>query len=71
MRPATSCWSRCRGGSRKPRAAASWRAREWLGFGCLEEGAEADFVVYDSDPTEDLGVLHRPTCVVLRGRVVA
>ncbi|MBE7323368.1 amidohydrolase family protein [Nocardioides sp. Y6] len=52
-------------------AAASWRAREWLGLRGLEEGAEADFVVYDSDPTRDLGVLARPACVVLRGRVVA
>lgn len=51
-------------------AAASWRAREWLGFAGLEEGAEADFVVYDSDPTQDLEVLRRPRCVVLRGRVV-
>lgn len=52
-------------------AAASWRAREWLGFSGLVEGAEADFVVYDADPTQDLEVLRRPSCVVLRGRVVA
>lgn len=47
--------------------AASWRAREWLGFDCLEEGASADFVVYDRDPREDLSVLRTPSCVVLRG----
>ncbi len=47
--------------------AASWRAREWLGFACLEEGAAADFVVYDRDPREDLTVLRTPSCVVLRG----
>jgi imidazolonepropionase-like amidohydrolase len=47
--------------------AASWRAREWLGFDCLEEGASADFVVYDRDPREDLTVLRTPSCVVLRG----
>ncbi|MFC6288440.1 amidohydrolase family protein [Nocardioides sp. GCM10027113] len=51
--------------------AASWRAREWLGWQGLEEGAPADFVVYDADPVADLGVLWRPARVVLRGRVVA
>ena len=35
--------------------AASWRAREWLGWNAgLDEGAPADFVVYDRDPREDL-----------------
>jgi imidazolonepropionase-like amidohydrolase len=53
-------------------AAASWRAREWLGWPCgLDEGAEADFVVYDADPLTDLSVLWRPARVVLRGTVVA
>ncbi|MEN8705733.1 imidazolonepropionase-like amidohydrolase [Nocardioides marinisabuli] len=52
-------------------AAASWRAREWLGFEGLVEGASADFVVYDRDPAQDLTVLWEPTRVVLRGRVVA
>jgi imidazolonepropionase-like amidohydrolase len=52
--------------------AASWRAREWLGWNAtLDEGAPADFVVYDGNPLEDLSVLLRPACVVLRGRVVA
>ena len=52
--------------------AASWRAREWLGWDAgLTEGAPADFVVYDSDPRLDLSVLWRPARVVLRGRVVA
>ncbi len=52
--------------------AASWRAREWLGLsGTLEEGAEADFVVYDADPLEDLAILKSPRQIVLRGRVVA
>jgi imidazolonepropionase-like amidohydrolase len=51
--------------------AASWRAREWLGLdGRLSEGTSADFVVYDADPREDLAVLSRPTCIVLRGAVV-
>jgi imidazolonepropionase-like amidohydrolase len=51
--------------------AASWRAREWLGFPGIEQGASADFVVYDADPLADLSVLMRPAAVVLRGRVVA
>ena len=37
--------------------AASWRAREWLGWNpTLDEGAPADFVVYDRDPRADLTV---------------
>jgi imidazolonepropionase-like amidohydrolase len=51
--------------------AASWRAREWLGWEpALGEGAPADFVVYPRDPLADLSVLRGPTAVVLRGRVV-
>ncbi len=52
-------------------AAASWKAREWLGFSCLEEGAPADFLVLDRDPVADLSVLWEPARVVLRGQVVA
>ncbi|SFC43434.1 Imidazolonepropionase [Nocardioides terrae] len=52
--------------------AASWRAREWLGFTPdLAEGSEADFVVYDADPLADLTVLARPAAVVLRGVLVS
>jgi len=52
--------------------AASWRAREWLGFNAgLGEGDPADFVVYDADPLADLGVLARPAAIVLRGRIVS
>jgi imidazolonepropionase-like amidohydrolase len=51
--------------------AASWRAREWLGWNAaLDEGAPADFVVYPRDPVADLSVLREPTRVVLRGSVV-
>jgi len=50
--------------------AASWAAREWLGRPGLEEGARADFCVYDADPLADLAVLSAPARVVLRGRVV-
>lgn len=52
--------------------AASWRARQWLGWNAtLGEGAPADLVIYDTNPLEDLSVLGRPTRVVLRGEVVA
>jgi len=48
--------------------AASWRARAWLGWNAtLEEGAPADFVVYDRNPLDDLTVLLEPSTVVLRG----
>jgi imidazolonepropionase-like amidohydrolase len=51
--------------------AASWRAREWLGWNpTLDEGAPADFVVYPRDPRADLTVLREPTAVVLRGQVM-
>lgn len=51
--------------------AASWRAREWLGLsGTLAEGTPADFVVFDSNPLDDLGVLKSPSRIVLRGNVV-
>ena len=51
--------------------AASWRAREWLGWNAtLDEGAPADFVVYPRDPLADLSVLREPSRIVLRGRVV-
>jgi imidazolonepropionase-like amidohydrolase len=51
--------------------AASWRARDWLGFPGVAAGAPADFVLYAEDPLADLGVLAAPSRVVLRGRVVA
>lgn len=49
---------------------ASWRARQWLGWPGLVEGAPADLVVYDRDPRADLAVIYRPTRIVLRGNVV-
>jgi imidazolonepropionase-like amidohydrolase len=52
--------------------AGSWRARAWLGLNAgLAEGSPADFVVYESNPLDDLRVLTSPTRIVLRGRVVA
>jgi imidazolonepropionase-like amidohydrolase len=50
-------------------SAATWGAREWLGRPGIEEGASADFVVYESDPRADVRVLTAPRAVVLRGRV--
>lgn len=50
--------------------AASWRARDWLGRPCLEEGAPADLVVFAEDPRQNLGIARHPLLVVLRGRVV-
>lgn len=51
--------------------AASWRAREWLGWNSgLDEGAPADFVVYPRNPLGDLTVLREPSAIVLRGRIV-
>ena len=52
-------------------AQASWRGREWLGFSGLEEGAEADFIVYAEDPRRDLATLRSPQRILLRGAVVA
>jgi imidazolonepropionase-like amidohydrolase len=47
-------------------AAGSWGARAWLGL----DGDLADFVVYDSDPRKDLGVLLSPRRIVLKGRII-
>ncbi|WP_254885873.1 amidohydrolase family protein [Streptomyces sp. NA02950] len=52
-------------------SAATWGARAWLGRPGLTEGASADFVVYETDPREDVRVLTSPRRVVLRGRIVA
>jgi imidazolonepropionase-like amidohydrolase len=49
--------------------AASWGAREWLGFRGLVEGGLPDLVVYDEDPRADLRVVRAPRHVILRGRV--
>jgi imidazolonepropionase-like amidohydrolase len=51
-------------------AQASWRAREWLGFEGLTEGALADLVVYDADPRRELATLYAPRRIVLAGMVV-
>jgi imidazolonepropionase-like amidohydrolase len=51
-------------------AAASWGAREWLGFPGLVEGGLADLVVYETDPRVDLRVVRAPRRIVLRGAVI-
>ena len=51
-------------------AAASWRAREWLGFPGLVEGGLADLIVYEADPRVDLRVVRAPSRIVLKGRVI-
>ncbi|MEV1108888.1 amidohydrolase family protein [Micromonospora sp. NPDC049751] len=51
-------------------AAASWGAREWLGFPGLVEGGLADLTVYPEDPRRDLRVVRAPSRTILRGRVV-
>lgn len=48
-------------------AACTWAAREWLGRPGLVEGADADLVVYDMDPREDIAALATPRHIVLRG----
>lgn len=53
-------------------AAASWRAREWLGHPeSLTEGTPADFIVLAEDPRKNLDALMHPMRIVLRGAVVA
>jgi imidazolonepropionase-like amidohydrolase len=47
-------------------AAASWRARPWLGL----PPDLGDVVVYDEDPRSDLAAVREPRLIVLRGRVV-
>jgi imidazolonepropionase-like amidohydrolase len=50
-------------------AAASWRAREWLGVGSgVAEGDLASFNVYPHDPY-DSATLAKPLFVVLKGRL--
>ncbi|MEV6984744.1 amidohydrolase family protein [Sphaerisporangium sp. NPDC051017] len=51
-------------------AQASWRARQWLGWPGLDEGAPADLVVFDEDPRVALDTIYSPRRTVLRGVVV-
>lgn len=58
------------GGAEFALGAGSWRARQWLGFSGIADGAHADLVVFEADPRMDLGVLRAPRRVVLRGQIV-
>lgn len=49
-------------------AATTWGARQWLGRPGLEEGADADLVVYAADPRREIRALAAPEHIVLRGR---
>ncbi|MCI2419221.1 amidohydrolase family protein [Saccharopolyspora sp. K220] len=51
--------------------AASWAAREWLGWSGLVHGAPADLVCYDADPRKDLMALRHPQRIILRGNVMS
>jgi imidazolonepropionase-like amidohydrolase len=48
-------------------AAATTRARRFLGRTDLVDGEPADLVSYDDDPRDDPAVLSRPVAVVVRG----
>ena len=51
-------------------AAATSRARAFLGEPDIVEGAHADLVFYRADPRDDLSALTKPDLVMLRGRIV-
>jgi imidazolonepropionase-like amidohydrolase len=52
-------------------AAATWRARAWLGRPpLLEEGAPADLLVVARDPRDDPTTLLEPVRIILRGQVI-
>lgn len=52
-------------GSERALAAASWRARAWLGVPAWLPGAPLDVVTYDADPRDDLAVLEHPVAIVI------
>ena len=50
--------------------AATWGARDWLGRPGIDEGEDADLVVLDADPREDVRTCATPRSIVLRGATV-
>ena len=50
--------------------AACWTARSFLGLSSLSDGAPADLLVYDTDPTLEPAVLAHPSRIILRGNVI-
>ncbi len=57
-------------GAERALAAASWSARQWLGWSSVKDGAPADLIGYRADPRLDLGILREPSRIVLRGAVL-
>ncbi|MGW0037150.1 amidohydrolase family protein [Gordonia sp. NPDC003376] len=53
--------------TREAIAAASTAPRQWLDAGTLADGDPADFLVFDTDPTVDPGVLRYPSEIVCSG----
>ncbi len=51
-------------------AAASTKARSYLGLPGFEAGALADFVLFSADPRVKLEALAQPAAVILRGRKI-
>ncbi|MBM7825675.1 imidazolonepropionase-like amidohydrolase [Arcanobacterium pluranimalium] len=51
--------------------AASYGGRRRLGLTSWEDGAVADFVVYDRDPEQDISAVLSPSYVLIGGRIVA
>jgi imidazolonepropionase-like amidohydrolase len=49
-------------------AAASWRARQWLGR--PDGSGVSDLLIYEADPRADLSILRHPEFVILRGRLI-
>jgi imidazolonepropionase-like amidohydrolase len=50
--------------------AACWTARSFLGLSSFADGAPADLLVYDTDPSLDPAVLAHPSRIILRGNVI-
>lgn len=48
---------------------ASYRARDFLGYPSIAQGAPADAVIYRGDPRADIAELTRPLAVILRGKI--
>lgn len=48
---------------------ASYRARDFLGFESIAQGASADAVVYREDPRKNIAELASPQAVILRGKI--
>lgn len=51
-------------------AAATWKARDFLGLDSLSEGAPADALVFDSDPSASADVWGRPRAIIAAGNLV-